>query len=233
MRSGIGQPPVFVGGAIVIDTDQEITLHRTMMQPALAKEVCACLEEHGHAVLALQDTGSAGVDYLMSGDLPPNDATRQWMKVTETKLRKVGRLSQEPHDHTIRVGICAAAKEVTKIKDDLTERFGERIIAHSLMVPAYGVEVLEVFDPAVNKWEGILHVARRHGVQPEQIVAIGDDVNDIPMIENAGLGVAMGNARPEVLAIAKRVIGKNADEGLAEFLDELVTAHLVEPAEQR
>ena len=231
----VGHRPtaVFVGGAIVMDTDQEVTLHRTMMAPALAKEVCACLEEHGHAVLALQDTGPAGVDYLMTGDLPPNEATKQWMKVTEAKLRKVGRLADDPHEHTIRVGICAATKDVTRIKHDLTERFGDRIIAHSLMVPGYGVEVLEVFDPAVNKWEGVMHVARHHGVEPGQIVAIGDDVNDIPMIRSAGLGVAMGNARPEVQAVAKRVIGKNADEGLAVFLDELVAAHLVEPADER
>ncbi len=39
---------VFVGGAMVIDTHQEITLHRTMMEPELAREVCQCLEERGH-----------------------------------------------------------------------------------------------------------------------------------------------------------------------------------------
>jgi hydroxymethylpyrimidine pyrophosphatase-like HAD family hydrolase len=98
-----------------------------------------------------------------------------------------------------------------------------------LFVPAYDVEVLEVFDPAVNKWEGVKLVAERHGITQDQIIAIGDDVNDLPMIEQAGLGVAMGNARPEVLAVAKRVIGSNADEGLAEFLEELVETHAVEP----
>jgi hydroxymethylpyrimidine pyrophosphatase-like HAD family hydrolase len=91
------------------------------------------------------------------------------------------------------------------------------------------MEVLEIFDPAVNKWEGVKLVAQRHGVAEHQIVAIGDDVNDLPMIRHAGLGVAMGNARPEVLEVAKRVIGTNADEGLAEFLEELVETHAVEP----
>ncbi|HWE01165.1 MAG TPA: HAD family hydrolase [Tepidisphaeraceae bacterium] len=223
---------VFVGGAMVVDTDKELTLHRTMMDPALAREVCQCLEGHGHAVLVLQETGSAGVNYLMSGDLPLNDATRMWMKATAAKITRVDRLASHPHDHTIRVGICAGADEVATVKDELTARFGSRIVAHNLMVPSYGVEVLEVFDPAVNKWEGIMFVARRHGVLAEQIVAIGDDVNDIPMIKNAGLGVAMGNARPAVQAVAKRVIGANADEGLAIFLDELVANHVVEPLEK-
>ncbi|HEX4793052.1 MAG TPA: HAD hydrolase family protein, partial [Humisphaera sp.] len=162
--------------------------------------------------------------------VPLNDATSQWMAATRSTVHKVGRLGRYQHDHTIRVGICATAAEIGIVKQELGDRFGDRIVFQNLLVPAYAVEVLEIFDPAVNKWEGILHVARRHGVEPEQIVAIGDDVNDIPMIRNAGLGVAMGNARPEVQAVAKRIIGANHDEGLAAFLDELVASHAVEPA---
>ncbi len=111
----------------------------------------------------------------------------------------------------------------------IQDRFGERVICQSLLVPSYEVEVLEVFDPAVNKWEGLLQVARTHGIDPAQIVAIGDDVNDLTMIKSAGLGVAMGNAKPEVLAAAKRVIKRNDQDGLAEFLEELVATHAVEP----
>jgi Cof subfamily protein (haloacid dehalogenase superfamily) len=220
---------VFVGGAMVVDTDRQVTLHRTMMAPALAQEVCQCLEGFGQAVLVLQDAGPAGVSYLMSGGVPLNYATEMWMKVTKATVHKVDRLSAHPHEHTIRVGICADIDEVAKVKAELESRFGSRITAHNLLVPAFGVEVLEVFDQAVNKWEGVMFIANRHGVLPEQIVAIGDDLNDIPMIQNAGLGVAMGNARLSVQAVAKRVIGNNADDGLATFLDELVANHVVEP----
>ena len=55
------------------------------------------------------------------------------------------------------------------------------------------------------------------------------DLNDLAMIRNAGLGVAMGNARPEVKAIATKIIGANREEGLAAFLDELVDNGMVEP----
>jgi hypothetical protein len=220
---------VFVGGAMVMDTHQRVTLHRTLMDPQLAGEVCDYLERAGHAALALQDLGAAGVDYLVSGEATLNAATAGWMAVTKAQLYQVPRLGSYPHEHTIRVGICAEPAEVSRIKRELEERFGSRIFCQNLMVPTYGVEVLEVFDPAVNKWEGVLHLARRHGILPEKIVAIGDDVNDLPMIRNAGLGVAMGNARPEVLAAAKRVIGSNDENGLAAFLNELVDQHQVDP----
>lgn len=223
---------VFVGGAMVVDTKQEVTLHRTMMHPRLAAEICSELESRGHSVLALQDTGTAGVDYLITADVPLNPATSHWMRVTAAKVHRVPSLADYPHEHTIRVGIVAEPDEVNRVERELAEKFGERIMMMSIRVPTAGVTVLEVFDPAVNKWEGIMHVARRHGVTAEQIIAIGDDVNDVPMLSRAGLGVAMGNARPEIQAMAKRVIGHNKDEGLAEFLEELVAQHAVAPMDE-
>lgn len=220
---------VFVGGAMVIDTKAGKTLHRQGVNPQLAREVCRALESLGHAALVLQDTGSAGVDYLVQKGAVLNEATSQWMVATSAQVHEVDDLSNYAHEHTIRVGICAGHDETGRVRDALRAQFGDRILCQSLYVPTYSVEVLEVFDPAVNKWQGILHVAEAHGVKPEQIVAIGDDINDLPMIQNAGLGVAMGNARPEVLAAAKRVIKTNSEDGLAEFLEELVSQHLVEP----
>lgn len=220
---------VFVGGAMVIDTHQRVTLHRTMMRPGLAAEICGFLEGAGHAVLALQDTGTAGVDYLVSGDLPLNEPTALWMEVTNAVVHRVPRLGSYPHLHTVRVGIVATTEQLGSVREQMIARFGDRIVSQNLSVPAAGVEVMEVFDPAVNKWEGVMHVAHRHQIAPEQIIAIGDDVNDIPMIRNAGLGVAMGNAKPEVKAVAKRIIGSNREEGLAVFLEELIAAHQVEP----
>jgi len=49
---------VFAGGAMVMDTHQQVTLHRTMMEPALAAQVCGFIEQSGHAALALQDQGT-------------------------------------------------------------------------------------------------------------------------------------------------------------------------------
>jgi len=116
-----------------------------------------------------------------------------------------------------------------RVQKILADQFDGRIVCHSIHVASYGVDVLEVFDPAVNKWEGILHVARRHGILPAEIIAVGDDVNDIAMLKSAGLGVAMGNAKPEAIAVADRVINRNDSDGLAEFLEELVNSNAVAP----
>lgn len=220
---------VFVGGAMVVDTRQRLTLHRTCMQSDLARELCATIESMGQAALALQDTGETGVDYLITDGVELNHATVQWLKVTRATVHKSSGLASYAHEHTVRIGIVAPPDEARRVQDELARKFDGRIVCHTIHVPAYGVDVMEVFDPAVNKWEGILHVARRHGILPEQIIAVGDDVNDLPMLRNAGLGVAMGNAKPEAVAVADRVISRNDADGLAEFLEELVASGAVVP----
>src|SRR4051794_10921591 len=73
---------VFVGGAMVIDTKHRVTVHRTMMQPQLAAEICGFFESRGHAALAMQDTQSAGgVDYVITSGLPVTGETETWMRV--------------------------------------------------------------------------------------------------------------------------------------------------------
>ncbi len=220
---------VFVGGALVVDTERRVVLHRTMMHPMLAAEVCEFFENRGHAALALQDKVTAGVDYLVSDHLSMNPETEIWMKVARASVQRVTNLREYSHEHTIRVGIVARSNETAVLQAELRGLFGDRIVCHSLAVMNYGVDVLEVFDPAVNKWQGILHVAETHGIDPSEIIAIGDDLNDLPMISQAGLGVAMGNARDEVKAVAGKIIGRNTEDGLAAYLEQLVVEHVVEP----
>src|SRR5207237_9750301 len=80
---------VFVGGAMVVDTKQRVTLHRVMMDAQLAREVSAVFESAGHAVLAMQDHNAAGVDYLVTGELTRNQETLRWLEATKTSIRLV------------------------------------------------------------------------------------------------------------------------------------------------
>ena len=210
---------VFVSGAMVVDTKQGVTLHRTLMDGNLARRLSAFLEDRRQAVLALQDANFSGVDYHISEQVPINDATRKWLDITLATVQFRSDLATASHEHTIRIGIVSETQEVNAIVAELRATFGDRILCHGMKVQSYGVQVLEIFDPAVNKWEGILHVARRHKISPARIIAVGDDVNDLPMISRAGLGVAMGNARPEVQAAASLIINSNRNDGLARFIE--------------
>ena len=63
--------------------------------------------------------------------------------------------------------------------------------------------------------DGLLALAEKLGLRRDQVMAVGDSGNDLSMIEDAGLGVAMGNATPEILAAADAVTADNNHDGVA------------------
>jgi hypothetical protein len=78
-------------------------------------------------------------------------------------------------------------------------------------------------EPGVNKWEAVKSVAAGYGVRPEEIMCIGDSNNDVKMIANAGIGVAMGNSKDAVKAQAKIITATNDEDGVALVLESILT----------
>ena len=79
--------------------------------------------------------------------------------------------------------------------------------------------LIEVAAGGVNKGSALAQLAARWGIAAEDVVAFGDMPNDLEMLNWAGLGVAMGNAHPDVLAIAGEVGPHHHDDGVAQVLE--------------
>ncbi|MDQ6925672.1 MAG: HAD-IIB family hydrolase, partial [Candidatus Eremiobacteraeota bacterium] len=84
------------------------------------------------------------------------------------------------------------------------------------------VDFVEVVDPAVNKGEALAFVAQRHGVALDETLAVGDAWNDVPLLDAAAVGVAMGSAPPELRAHADHVVADVAHDGVAEAIERYV-----------
>jgi hydroxymethylpyrimidine pyrophosphatase-like HAD family hydrolase len=81
--------------------------------------------------------------------------------------------------------------------------------------------LVEVVPAGITKASGIQELITPRGIGIEQVVAFGDMPNDLPMLLQAGHGVAMGNAHPEVLAAAAEITTPNTDDGLARVLERI------------
>ncbi len=88
-----------------------------------------------------------------------------------------------------------------------------------------GLGFVEICPPGVDKATGLAVVANSLGVDPAEVLAFGDMPNDIPMLRWAGWGrVAVANAHPAVLALADEVTLSNEEDGVAVYLDRLLSA---------
>ncbi len=79
--------------------------------------------------------------------------------------------------------------------------------------------LVEIVPLGVSKATGVEEIAKPLGISSDEVVAFGDMPNDMPMLLWAGLGVAMGNAHPEVLAVADEVTAPNSDDGVGRVLE--------------
>jgi Cof subfamily protein (haloacid dehalogenase superfamily) len=102
-----------------------------------------------------------------------------------------------------------------EIRKKMIDRFGSRIYV-ARTFPTF----LEVMNAGVSKGAGLKTVMECRGLKPEEVIAFGDEENDIPMFDVVGFSAAPSNAREKVRQAADFIFGSNAEEGLAAFLEE-------------
>ncbi|HET9519008.1 MAG TPA: HAD hydrolase family protein, partial [Actinoplanes sp.] len=108
---------------------------------------------------------------------------------------------------------------------DMLLAMAERIVPpHVAMVTQAGLDFVEICPPGVNKGTGLAVVTQSLGVDPADVLVFGDMPNDLPMFAYAGWArVAVANAHPSVLAVADEVTRSNDEDGVAHYLDRLLS----------
>lgn len=80
----------------------------------------------------------------------------------------------------------------------------------------------EITKKNINKWRAIDALIKKLGIKKEEVITIGDNFNDIEMIENAGLGVAMENASEDIKKLADYVTSTNDDGGVLNVIKKYI-----------
>ena len=81
-------------------------------------------------------------------------------------------------------------------------------------------KLCQIMDQEVSKWNSIQSIIKKWNIKNEDIIAFGDDYNDLEMIEHVGIGVAMGNAEKVVKDAADFITDTNMNEGISKYLKE-------------
>ncbi|MBX3390735.1 MAG: HAD hydrolase family protein [Phycisphaeraceae bacterium] len=230
------EPVVVAGGAIIADPLTRTTLHRFNIHQSLVHNAVEIILASKHAALVLKDPLQAGFDYLVVNPegCPIDPVSQWWFSKMNVEVRYTQSLADDPCPlATVRVGACGRGHILDGAKGKLIAALGDRAVIHNfpaVISPEHAkavgtgesLNILEIFDRDATKWSAISYLACEWAIEPSQVVAIGDEINDVSMIEGAGLGIAMGNAIPAVKAAAKRVTLSNAESGVAYAIDRVL-----------
>lgn len=224
------EPVVVAGGSMIACPRRKRTLHRFSISEEVVRHATQRVLAHGHPALVLKDPLEAGYDYLVvngSDQIPIDPVTAWWFESMNVRVRYARSLDEDDHpEHTVRVGACGLSGTLARMKSDLIERFGDGAMVHhfpAVVAPHHArttddgqtLHVLEVFDKNANKWSAIRTLAHEWDIPASRIAAIGDEINDLPMIRGAGLGIAMGNAVDAVKQAAGKRTSPNTQSGVA------------------
>lgn len=100
----------------------------------------------------------------------------------------------------------------------------EEQLGGAAYVTSSGLDWVEMMAPGVSKANGLARVCARLGVDRTQVVAVGDNYNDLSLLSWAGHSMAPANAVSDILGVVGRVLPTNVDDGVAVLLEELVAA---------
>ena len=218
--AGLG---VFANGAMVCDMGTCAAVDSQVLDDTVVDEAIGFFGGRGHPVLLLVDDPETRLpEYFLTDHGPAHRATMDWLLVNRVQSRGVHTVPAGARGRTVRLGVVVDVGEGALLHDELKRRFAGRATTHSIYSPAYDCQIVEFFRFGTNKWSGLEHLARVMRLPSDTVIAIGDDINDIDMLRGAALSFAMGDAKDDVKAAAKRITAAQADCGLAQMIDQLL-----------
>jgi hydroxymethylpyrimidine pyrophosphatase-like HAD family hydrolase len=129
-------------------------------------------------------------------------------------------------------GIAPQMRSIIKVLARSPERSADEMVAIARAALSVDAEIshsggrglLEIAPAGASKASALAWLCERRGIAAGSVAAFGDMPNDLPMLRWAGVGHAVANAHPEVLAAAHRVVGHHAEDGVALALEAMLAS---------
>lgn len=221
---------VFVTGAAITDVVTGTTRHHTAFDPTIVAELIEQLKDEPQAVLAYREPNRVGHEYLVTGYGQITTNSKWWFDFTDSLIHQQREVTPDDLHHTLRVGMVAPGSQMPRILEKVEQNFAGRVEVHAFAAvqspdPDEAVHILEVFAPGVDKWHGLSWIADQMNISPDQVAVIGDEINDVAMLQAAGCGIAMENATDTAKQHATYVTKPNHDHGVAHAIHQILDGH--------
>ena len=189
-------------GALILDKNLT-ALYSVTLEPQDLQKLNALLADFAH----LSISHYAGLDWFC------NDVNNNWIKQESEITGLNAKLLQGNLTDVHKILVMGSAEEIQTVEPVLKQALPHLSIHRSKD------EYLEIMNPAATKTKAIQFMAQHLGISAEQVIAFGDNFNDLDMLQYAGLSIAMGNAPDAIKQVAKEVTATNNEDGIALVLN--------------
>ena len=180
------------GGALAINKENDVLYNKKLSQKTSDGIIKECLKNHNIQKISIHTDDKVYVNY--------DDQYREYIDLSK------------PFKHrTIKITL----KTIVNISlGEIAEKYPE-----CKLMNFSGENYYTFAHKNAEKFDAIKAVSKKEKIQISDIVCFGDDYNDIEMVKNCGIGVAMENGIDEIKKIAKYICGKNNENGIGRWIE--------------
>jgi Cof subfamily protein (haloacid dehalogenase superfamily) len=196
-----------------------------------ARKLIRHMEEfRGSAVLTFDRPPLASDSLVLETADELNQSISRWMDANRPYIKIVSPLEDALIEDPLQAMYCGTVSRMTGAQQRLSEAdfFGELTVLRT----QYDHRDLSILDVLVNdcsKGHALRRHAEKHAIFAGEIMAIGDNYNDLEMLEYAGVPVVMANADPDLKQRGFHITGSNSESGVALAIERLFGAGFPAP----
>lgn len=220
-KLGIDCPLIVCDGALIVQHPASQVLHTYPLAVSVAQQAVDIMASYEHDVQPVVHPNLGLVEEVWTG---PTERDNLWIEAYI--LAYPDRVHRMPyaelctgHPDPLRVVAFASEESIEALKPAISTL---NCSWNAIKRGNYGCAEMAVMAPDCSKASGVIALAHTLDIPLTEVMAIGDNNNDIPMLQAVGWGVAMGHAPAAVKAAAKAVTASNAEHGVAQAIERYV-----------
>lgn len=199
----LNAPLITHNGGLLKYADSEETVHCSLLSTETSLDVVRVGKAFGGDALVSTDPNGSGTllyDRISDDNIPLKKYLRWSESLHGIEIGRSGVAHVEsleailPTSEIVHIsfsGNCAAMRE---LESTLKVEFGDGITLLATIYPRLDFTLLDILPPDASKGHGVARLAELNGLTAENVMCIGDNFNDLEMLEYAGTAVIMGNA---------------------------------------
>ncbi len=169
-----------------------------------------CDDPHGHGKL------------IIEGISETNLALRRYLDRYREAVVEVDDLLAYLDHSPIQLMFSGPCDPMDHFADRLAEQLGDRIQLFKTRYRAANLTILDALSPTASKGGSLAAIARQKGIDRSEVMAVGDNHNDLTMLRFAGTGVVMANAEEELRRMEFPVTASNEEDGVAVAIEKYI-----------
>jgi len=227
---GIPVSLISSNGALVRFSNGE-RFHADRLPAATAEKLIRHMDAYrGNAVLTFDREGPDALVLERADELSRSIA--RWIEKNSGHIRYVTPLEAALTEDPIQAMYCGGIERMMAAQQLLAEAefFGEVTVLRT-QYDQRDLCIIDILNQGCTKGHALRRWADHHGIAPEEVMAIGDNYNDLEMLEFAGLPVIMGNASDDLKTRGWTVTSSNLESGVAVAVERIIQAGIAPPIE--